>query len=530
MSGGDRSTGRLCKVFSGPVRWRLVAAVCALAVASVVHMVLPWFLGRIVDEGLLAGDRGALIGWSVGLFGVSLLNPLFYVMGYRQMGLAEAEVERRLAEELASALTVSRRPGRVSRAPGDVVTLLSTDGRDVAALCSTVGHGVMNVVAFTLGTVMVWRIDPVLGGVLLVGVVAATGIAGPLLGRLTGHQQGYRSELAELGRQANDLVSGLRVLRGIGGEGQFLARYTAQSKSLRGAAHRMTVSGTWVQALQQAVPLAYLAVITWVGARLAVAGSISVGDLSAAFGYATGLLMYSGSLLGNAQQLVAARVGASRLAHALAPRTPDGPEAPAGHDRSSAVDVVLADLPVSQGMLTVVVTDHPAGVSGIFHHIARSPYEASRLLAGHGDVAPLRVLVVDDGDHLFAGSLRDVVNTPDDTAAQRALSVACAEDVVVRGGAGLDGWVAEGGRNLSGGQRQRLALARAVAADPDVLLAVDPTVALDAVTEAEVARRLARCRRGRTTVVVSPSTVWRRHADRVVEWGPLPATKRGEAR
>jgi ABC-type bacteriocin/lantibiotic exporter with double-glycine peptidase domain len=70
-----------------------------------------------------------------------------------------------------------------------------------------------------------------------------------------------------------------------------------------------------------------------------------------------------------------------------------------------------------------------------------------------------------------------------------------------------------GGRNLSGGQRQRVRLARAVYADPEMLLAVEPTSAVDAHTEAAVAERLAAARRGRGTVLATTSPVLLDRAD-----------------
>jgi ABC-type multidrug transport system fused ATPase/permease subunit len=75
--------------------------------------------------------------------------------------------------------------------------------------------------------------------------------------------------------------------------------------------------------------------------------------------------------------------------------------------------------------------------------------------------------------------------------------------------------VAEGGQNLSGGQRQRLRLARAIAAEPEVLLAVEPTSAVDAHTESLVAERVAAARAGRSTLVVAASPMWLARADRV---------------
>jgi len=105
------------------------------------------------------------------------------------------------------------------------------------------------------------------------------------------------------------------------------------------------------------------------------------------------------------------------------------------------------------------------------------------------------------------------------------VAVANAEDVIEALPAGLDAQVDERGRSFSGGQRQRLVLARALLSQAETLVLVEPTSAVDAHTEARIARRLREARAGRTTVVVTTSPLVLDQADRValIEGGRVVA-------
>ena len=116
-----------------------------------------------------------------------------------------------------------------------------------------------------------------------------------------------------------------------------------------------------------------------------------------------------------------------------------------------------------------------------------------------------RIVVSDTGATLFSGRLMDRLDVNGRGSVTQALATTSSDDILEALPEGLDTVVSERGRTFSGGQRQRLVLARALTIDPEILVLVEPTSAVDAHTEARIAARLRAHRAGRTTVVTSSS-------------------------
>jgi ABC-type bacteriocin/lantibiotic exporter with double-glycine peptidase domain len=330
----------------------------------------------------------------------------------------------------------------------------------------------------------------------------------------------YREQQGDLTTRTVDIVEGLRVLNGIGGKDMYAQRYQSDSQRLRAEGFRVGAVSSWIPALGVGLPLVFLAVVTWVAARMAEAHTISIGDLVAVYGFVAVLVVPVAEFIENCSYLSQAVVAARRVIGVLSVRpaehaTGAAPEGPAELcDPCSGVDVAV-------GRLTALVAARPEDAVDVVDRLgAFRPSEATwgGIPLRDMDIAHVRerILVADNEADIFTGTVREVIGgrfDPADSTIARVLRVAAAEDIVDGLPAGLASTVAPQARDLSGGQRQRIRLARVLLAEPEVLLAVEPTSAVDAHTEATIAARLAADRAGRTTVVTTTSPLLLDRAD-----------------
>ncbi|MDT7745090.1 MAG: hypothetical protein QOE59_4168 [Actinomycetota bacterium] len=172
---------------------------------------------------------------------------------------------------------------------------------------------------------------------------------------------------------AADIVAGLRILRGVGGEARFAARAGEATARVRAAGVLVARSIAWLAAAEVLLPGAVLVVITWLGARLAVAGTIGPGELVAVYGASAFLVVPVTTATETAGSLAAALAGARRVVRLLGLRPLlDPPAAPVGlppgaPDLHDPVTGLLAPA----GALTVV--DAGPAAAALAARLARFP-------------------------------------------------------------------------------------------------------------------------------------------------------------
>ncbi|WP_205708022.1 ABC transporter transmembrane domain-containing protein, partial [Kineococcus vitellinus] len=522
-------------------QWRPLAVGTAFGCAwMLTQAVLPAAVGKALDEGVLAGDDGALLRWSALVLALAVATTLAAVArhyyGVTNWLTACFRTLQQVGRHTARAGTAV-----TARLPqGEVLASTASDGPRLADAFDVTQRAVASVLAVVVVAVLVLRTSVPLGLIVLLGIPAVLVALLVLLRPLQERQRRQRELTGQLTALGTDTVRGLRILRGVGGEDLFLSRYRAKSQQVRAAGVRVAVWESALEALQVLVPGLLVAALVWAGARATVRGEITPGDLVALYGYAAFLTSPLRMLVEAADKYARALVAARRLVTMLEvpPLLADAPAGRLQHPPAGPLADPASGVVAAPGELTVVVSDPPEDAGPLGRRLARfEDAPATGTGAGTGEEeevtlsgVPLRrvpvaevrrrVVLAEDDAQLFSGTLREQVdpeNLHTDAEVLEVLRVADATEVVDLVDGGLRGAVAERGRSLSGGQRQRLALARVLLRDPEVLVLVEPTSAVDAHTEARIAGRLRTARAGRTTLVASASPLVLPQAD-TVHW------------
>lgn len=507
---------------------------------------IPAAVGKGVDEGIVPGDRDGLLRWALAIIGLgavaasmSAVRHFFAVHNWLYASYRGAQLTAGSAERAGPALTRTM-------PSGDVVAVFANDVMRFGGLYDVMGRFSGAVISYVVVGAILLDASPPLGLLVLLGgpvmLASLTLIVRPLQRR----QARQREEAGLLTTLGADTVAGLRVLRGIGGEHTFLRRYEEQSQRVRRRGVQVAGIQAALDSAQVLLPGIFIVVVTWLGARQALEGSISAGQLVAFYGYTAFLTMPLQTAIEVVDRGIRAHIAAGKMLKVMAVRPDHDPDRPAAADLPDP----CADLhdPVSGthvrgGLLTAVVSARPEDSAAVADRLGRhgpGPHQTTWGDVRVEDLSTAQVrrhVVVSEPDpRLFTGVLREellgsaTAAPGDDARVLAALDTASALDVLDSIPEGLDGVVEERGRSYSGGQRQRLALARALLTEAPVLVLVEPTSAVDAHTEARIAQRLAGHRDGRTTVVTTVSPLLLGQVDEVVLLQDGLATARGTHR
>ena len=528
-----------------PYRARAALAAVTLVAYTLVALLPPYLAKLAVDDGIIAQDLRTLSAVVVafvaaGIATFALSSAQTYFTGWvGERGLADLRVQLfRHLQRLSLGYYERNRTGAI----------VSRITNDVEALDVLVTDGLASLVQNTLvlaGTVVVlfildWRL------------ALATLIVIPLMGALTAwfrvrSNRAYRRVRERLGLVTATLaedISGMRVVQTFTREPESQATFRGVNERYRESNYETVIlNGLYFPAVDVLSSVA-TAIVLGLGGALVIDGSLTIGTLLA-------FTLYLSNFFDPVQQLsqlyntfLSAAAALDRITGVLAeePDVVDHPEASplppvTGSVRFEHVrfgygalpDVLHdLDLDVAPGTTVALVGHTGAGKSTIAKLLARfyDPRDG-RILVDGVDLrevtqASLRhqLGIVPQEGFLFGGTIADNIAFGRPSATrheiEEAARVVGADAFVVELPEGLDTQVGERGFRLSLGQRQLVAFARALLADPRILILDEATSSVDIGTERRIERGLRRLLAGRTAFVIAHRLSTIRGADRIV--------------
>lgn len=517
--------------FVRPHRRELWGSLIFAWAAMGMTVVIPTLIGRAVTA-IQDGDGDALLPIAGLIVGAAVLRLLLTMVRRIVAGKVSLAVEFDLRQELYGHLQRLELGFFDHQQTGQ---LMSRATVDLQAIRFFLGYGLIffsqSLLTVTLaGAVMFW-INPWLA---LIGLAPAPLVVYAAL-RFTRvsrpAMQEVQQRVAELTAEAEETVTGIRVVKAFAREDHRYERFQAAVVRLFDQSLHSTRIQAFFQPLIGALPQIGTALVLLVGGHQVLAGSLDLGQFTAFYAY---MLMLSsplrtvGMALGMGQRAIAA---GNRLFEVLdrnpeitAP--PGAPDLGAGHGRVELDGVSLSygdqgppalvdiDLDIAPGSRVGLVGGSGAGKTSLVALIARlyDPTSGTVRIDGSDlrDVTPdsirHQVAYVSDDSFLFSDSISANIAYARPEAArheiERAARLAQADGFIRELPEGYDTVVGERGLTLSGGQRQRIAIARALLADPRILILDDATSSLDAATEQAIRDALDDVMRDRTTLVI----------------------------
>ncbi|HEX3262854.1 MAG TPA: ABC transporter ATP-binding protein [Solirubrobacterales bacterium] len=548
LRGEEQRTRKLKWLFGllRPYRGRVTVMAVALLVATAAGLAPPYLAGVAIDNGIKAGDLSTL-DWIVAAYIASAL--LFWAATYAQtylVGWVGQRALQNLREQIYTHLQTMSIGFFTRRKPGVLISRLTND---VEALDTLVTDGVVTLISSTLTLLGVVVILLFLDLPLALVTFATFPILalGSVVFRIAsaGAYRRTREKIANITAYLQETLSGVRVVRSFAQEPRHLRRMGELNQENR-QANMATVylNAAYFPAVELLSAIGTGVILLYGGYR-ALNGDIQIGVLVAFVGYLNAFfdpIQQISQLYTTYQQGMAAldkifdlletkpdmvdKPGALDPGRIRGEIEMQGVRFSYGGDSDLALDGI--DLQVPAGQTVALVGETGAGKSTFAKLVARfyDPQEGRVLVDGHdlrdlSSTAVRRQLgIVPQEGFLFSGTVRENIafGRPDASEEEiRAAAAAVGADrFIARLRSGYETEIGERGVQLSAGQRQLIAFARALLAEPRILILDEATSNVDVRTERIIEQGLERLLLGRTAIVIAHRLSTIRRAGRIV--------------
>ena len=527
-----------------PHRAALVLVILVAALATAAALTTPYLTGRAIDQ-VISGDMKALLKI------VLLILAAFVVSSIAQLiqGLVLVNVSQKSMRALRSDLfnhmqTLSLRFFD-ARAHGDLMSRLTNDMDTInQVLTNNVSQLFTGVLTLISILVIIFILSPWLAAGSMIAFPLMLGLVG-LVGRKTRSKfRAYQARLGALNGVLEETYSGQRVVMAFGQQENVLARFDQANADVRTEGIKAMTLALMVMPMMGILSNLNVAVLCGLGGWLAIRGMVSIGTIAAFITYSRRFAEPLRQLGNLYNQVQAALAGAERIFEILDTR-PDQNDAVGAIELQGVVGDVKLDhvsfayVPGVPVLKDITIRARPGERIALVGHTGAGKTTLVNLLSRFYDIAEGRILV-DDNDiktlsrsslrrhlgivlqqsFLFSESVRENIRygrlSATDEEVVSAAKLAHADGFIRRLPQGYHTILSERGESLSEGQRQLIAIARAILADPAILILDEATSSVDTRTEMAIQKALHELMHGRTSFIIAHRLSTISSADQVI--------------
>lgn len=540
------ATGTIKRIWSylAQEKMMLTLVIFAVVVSSGLALLGPYLIGMAIDDYIVTQNGTGLAMLLVWLVVIYLFHSLsIFLQNYWMVGIAQNTIYAlrenlfKQFHRLPIAYFDKRQHGELmSRITNDIDNINNTLNQSVIQIFSSiltlVGTIVVMLILSPLLTLVTMTIIPLM----YLGMKWITKRTGPLY-------KLQQRDLGELNGYVEETVSGQHVVKTFSQEDRVIAEFKERNKKLRHTGFwAMTISG-FIPKVMNMLNFLSFALIALIGGLFAVKGIITVGAIVIFTEYARQFTRPLNELSNQFNILLSAIAGAERVFNVMDEKQEETDEDSAevlpettGHLMFDDVSFAYEDTPIldhitfeaSPGETVAFVGHTGAGKTTIINLIARFyNYDAGKISLDGVDIKDIKRsslrqhmgFVLQDS-FLFKGTILENIrygrlNATDEEVIEAAKN-ANAHDFISRLPNGYRTVLDQDGSGISQGQQQLLTIARALLADPSILILDEATSNIDTITEVTIQDALKRLMHGRTSFVIAHRLNTIQEADKIV--------------
>ncbi len=536
--------------YIGSTKWLLYGMLFLTLLITLMNLITPVLQGEAINcitltERQLHVDFARLFQMIGGMVGLCIANAIiFYFQYYLAAKLSQTTV-RNLRRDLFAKISKLPISYLDSHNHGDIMSRMTNDVENVSNTISSSLASLFNGVVTIIGViVLMLYYSPILTLVAMIAIPLSLSVTTVIAKKTRKYFVRQQSTLGQLNGHVEEMVTGCRTITAFCREEQSIRKFKEYSSELRACAIRANIFGSIMGPLMNVIGnLTYL-LIAGIGGAMALAGSIKIGTIQVFLSFSKQFTRPISEIAHLYTSIQTAIAGAERVFAVMDEEveTNEGTqpleiEKVKGEIHFDNVrfaykkgEPVLKgfDLDVAPGQKIAIVGATGSGKTTVVNLLMRFyEIDSGRITLDGKDISQIpkddlrhTIAIVLQDTVLFQDTIRSNIAYGRQDAAEEEIKAAAAtanaDAFIDRLPQGYDTMLAESGSNLSQGQRQLLSIARAVLADPKILILDEATSSVDTRTEMNIQKAMIALMKGRTSLIIAHRLSTIRDADKII--------------